>query len=168
MSNAHNRRRQMTVNRQLQSRIVFSVSWPPALALMITAVVVGLLCFRLSGEAMAANITLPSLLPLFLTVAAFLMVAAFYLVANAWRFSHRVAGPMYRLNKTLEQVQEGDLTVRANLRKGDFLVEVADGMNDFLEWLESHPPRYEAGEESADAAGGDAADVPVEGAERAD
>jgi hypothetical protein len=140
MGNKQNRRRQMVIDRPVQSRIILTVSWPPAVALAFTSLVLGYLCIRLSEEALQAQIELPSLIPIFMTVMGFLLVASTYLAFNALKFSHRIAGPMYRIRKTLEAVEAGDLGVRAKLRDGDFLVEVAEQLNGFLDWLEQNPP----------------------------
>ena len=49
--------------------------------------------------------------------------------------SHRLAGPFYRFEKTLEQVEKGDLTPRVHLRKNDQFTELEDSLNRFLESL---------------------------------
>lgn len=141
------RRRRLIVNPTLQSRIIRNISWPPALALAVTAVLLGLFCHRLSEEALVAQVELHNIVPIFLTVIGFLFLAVGYMVFNALKFSHRVAGPVYRINRTFEAVKEGDYTCRANLRQSDFLYEIADGLNDFLDWLEIHPPQADAKEE---------------------
>ena len=45
--------------------------------------------------------------------------------------SHRIAGPMYRMEKTLFGIAEGDLTPRSHiaLRKHDEFVPIANGIN---------------------------------------
>lgn len=47
--------------------------------------------------------------------------------------SHRIAGPLYRFEKTLKEAQAGDLTVRINLRKTDQLTEFKESMNSLFE-----------------------------------
>ncbi len=49
--------------------------------------------------------------------------------------SHKFAGPLFRLEKVAEAIADGDLTARANLRKGDELFETADTMNVMIEKL---------------------------------
>ena len=49
--------------------------------------------------------------------------------------SHRLAGPFYRFEKTLEQVQQGDLTSHVHLRKNDQFVELEDALNRFVDSL---------------------------------
>ncbi len=55
---------------------------------------------------------------------------------DAMKFSHRVAGPIYRLQQTIRAVAADDPIRRVKLRNGDYLLEVADDVNDMLESLE--------------------------------
>ncbi|MFQ5848368.1 MAG: hypothetical protein ACE5IQ_11950 [Candidatus Methylomirabilales bacterium] len=43
--------------------------------------------------------------------------------------SHRIAGPLYRFRNIFRAVGEGDLSVRANLRKRDYLGKESDSLN---------------------------------------
>jgi HAMP domain-containing protein len=43
--------------------------------------------------------------------------------------SHRIAGPLYRLEKSLEELGEGDLTVDVHLRQADEIKALADTLN---------------------------------------
>jgi methyl-accepting chemotaxis protein len=49
--------------------------------------------------------------------------------------SHKVAGPVYRFEKSAEQVTQGDLTSRVFLRQGDELLELRDGFNAMVDGL---------------------------------
>jgi methyl-accepting chemotaxis protein len=49
--------------------------------------------------------------------------------------SHRVAGPLYRFQCVWKAVAEGDLSVRARLRKNDYLKREADVINEMIEAL---------------------------------
>ena len=51
--------------------------------------------------------------------------------------SHRVAGPAFRLKKTLVQWIRGDYSTRVNLRKGDYLRDVAGWFNRLGQDLEA-------------------------------
>lgn len=44
--------------------------------------------------------------------------------------SHRVAGPITRIVHGLHQISEGDFSVRIKLRKGDELLDMAEGINE--------------------------------------
>jgi methyl-accepting chemotaxis protein len=43
--------------------------------------------------------------------------------------SHRIAGPMYRFEKALKEIEDGDLTARVDIRKTDQLTELKDSIN---------------------------------------
>ena len=49
--------------------------------------------------------------------------------------SHKVAGPIYRLKKTLAEVTSGNLNVTVKLRKWDDLKDLADHVNILIEEL---------------------------------
>lgn len=51
--------------------------------------------------------------------------------------THKIAGPVFVLNRMASEVNKGNLTIRANLRKGDELVEVADGFNNIANEMET-------------------------------
>ena len=46
--------------------------------------------------------------------------------------SNRVAGALYRFRRVFEAVSGGDLTVRANIRKNDYLQKEADAINEMI------------------------------------
>ncbi|MDO8602976.1 MAG: hypothetical protein Q7O04_03910 [Candidatus Omnitrophota bacterium] len=48
-------------------------------------------------------------------------------------FSHRIAGPVYRISKTLEEIIKGNLGLKIKLREGDELVDLADMINRLTE-----------------------------------
>lgn len=146
MTETQNRRSRLIVNPAVQSRIIVNISWPLASALAFVALLLGWFSMHLLDEALVAQVELPSLIPVLVTVVAFLVVSFGYMVFNALKFSHRIAGPMYRLQKTLETATEGDYSVRAKLRTNDFLVEVADSLNEFLAHLELEAGGMEFGD----------------------
>ncbi|RLD16475.1 MAG: hypothetical protein DRI36_05630 [Caldiserica bacterium] len=51
-------------------------------------------------------------------------------------YSHRIAGPVYRLRKSLEKVAEGDYSVRITFRKKDEFKELAEAFNKMVDSLE--------------------------------
>lgn len=51
--------------------------------------------------------------------------------------AHRIAGPLYRLRAVLGDAARGDLTVRARIRKRDYLHREADTLNETLAALEA-------------------------------
>lgn len=53
-------------------------------------------------------------------------------------FSHRIAGPLYKLQKHLRAIREGLSPGKLFFRKGDYFQEVADDLNDTIEVLEDN------------------------------
>jgi methyl-accepting chemotaxis protein len=51
--------------------------------------------------------------------------------------SHRLAGPIYRFERSTESVAQGDLTHRVQLRKGDELFDLQDRFNEMIESLQN-------------------------------
>lgn len=51
--------------------------------------------------------------------------------------SHRIVGPAYRLIQTMKELIAGDFTIRAHLRSGDGLKDVATELNGLAESLEA-------------------------------
>jgi len=49
--------------------------------------------------------------------------------------SHRIAGPLYRIEKDLEELVSGNLNKRFNLRKTDELKRITQSLNDMAEIL---------------------------------
>ncbi|MCB1196482.1 hypothetical protein KDK77_09885, partial [bacterium] len=49
--------------------------------------------------------------------------------------THKVAGPIYRFKKHLENIRSGDYESRTKLRKNDLLTDVADDLNKTSEYL---------------------------------
>lgn len=49
--------------------------------------------------------------------------------------SHKIAGPMYRFEKDLEEIAKGDLQKRIHIRNGDQFTSVAKNLNDMVTGL---------------------------------
>jgi nitrogen fixation/metabolism regulation signal transduction histidine kinase len=49
--------------------------------------------------------------------------------------SHKIAGPLYRIQVCLDEMGDGDLTVRAKLRTHDQLIRLAEAFNQANEKL---------------------------------
>ncbi|MEW6601703.1 MAG: hypothetical protein AB1499_12100 [Nitrospirota bacterium] len=50
--------------------------------------------------------------------------------------SHKIAGPLYRFEKSLKEIAGGDLACRVSLRKKDQLSGMADSLNNFTSEIE--------------------------------
>ncbi len=50
-------------------------------------------------------------------------------------FSHRVAGPLYKLNLVITKIKEGNLEERAKFRPNDEFIETANNFNEMLDTI---------------------------------
>ncbi len=135
------RRRSLVVNREIQRRILFAIAFVPTLGLTLCCIIVAIFCRRLLVEATQAEAELPSLVPLLASLVAFVFVSGVVVLMQGLRFSHRVAGPIYRLTASMRRIRTGDIGFRVTLRRGDHLKELADELNLTLDWLNQNPPR---------------------------
>lgn len=58
------------------------------------------------------------------------------IILHAMIVSHRIVGPLYRMRQLQRKLQRGDLSVRARLRRNDYLGSYADSFNDMAASLE--------------------------------
>lgn len=77
---------------------------------------------------------LPSLLLANLAVIGITAVAGFIVMIA---YSHKIAGPLYRFERSIEEMAAGDLTSRFNLRANDQLEELAGRINSLSQKLDS-------------------------------
>jgi methyl-accepting chemotaxis protein len=105
----------------------------------VTAIAVLLLFFYSSRGRLTAGYTgsevklvqtsayfLPSLL---LSTAGIIIFACLAGIVAMILISHRIAGPLFRFQKSLDELSSGDLTLRFNLRDKDQFKELADRIN---------------------------------------
>ena len=55
--------------------------------------------------------------------------------------SHRIAGPLYRFEKVLKEIELGDFTTRVDLRRTDQLTELKEALNTLVGSLDSRMRR---------------------------
>ena len=138
MSEKHSyARRRYFINRKFQ--LEFSVRF--LLIIAVTAIAVLLLFFYSSRGTLTAGYTgsevkllqtsayfLPSLL---LSTVGIIIFACLAGIVTMILISHRLAGPLFRFQKSLDELSSGDLTLRFNLRDKDQFKELADRINTF-------------------------------------
>lgn len=71
--------------------------------------------------------------PLFLC----LVLLGPWLALDAVRFSNHLVGPLYRFKVTLKTITNNEPVNKIKLRKGDFLLDMQDQINDMIEALQS-------------------------------
>jgi len=127
-------RKQLVVNKSMQTSIVLAISWPAATCILLSGLILVAYCIRMGFEAAEADLPLPSLPMVITSAVAFLALTTVAMLYNALRFSHRIAGPAHRIQLTLKEFMAGDHEVRARLRQDDHLQELAESVNRFLDW----------------------------------
>ncbi|MFC1523443.1 methyl-accepting chemotaxis protein [Thermodesulfobacteriota bacterium] len=60
-----------------------------------------------------------------------LLAGVVFIVVTAMFLTHRIAGPLYKVEEILDSMLTGDLTGRLNLREKDEIVDIAGKINDF-------------------------------------
>jgi nitrate/nitrite-specific signal transduction histidine kinase len=55
-----------------------------------------------------------------------------FMVLHAIYVSHKIAGPLYRIRTVLTYIGTGNLTARAKLRRGDYLTQDAETLNQMV------------------------------------
>ena len=137
------KRTQYLVDRDYQLRFVTKVF----LIVFAVAVVSSLI----STGLLWTNMYRPNLEPQTLLIASLIAVATTLLIelliaipiiyVLGIRQSHRIVGPMKRIQRTLEAIGTGDFSQRIILRQGDALEGLAKGINRMAESLEQRFPR---------------------------
>lgn len=139
MNNEIDHRRQSFVNWQIQGNLVFRLVGYVVLYHFILWNVMFLHCYlQYQGELEAGgrvqtfgelygNFALEHYSVLVCAIAVFPL-----LVWDGIRFSHRVAGPLVRLQNVLKQLSQGHRSPEVKLRKGDLMEQLAETVNELL------------------------------------
>lgn len=127
------KRRRYIVKRGLQFRYIGLIFSLAILASLVTGYTVFYTCWSSFGEKLANVYPQGRLLPIFRTVNLLLirnliLVSPIILVTGLI-FSHRIAGPLFRIERLLGDIGRGRLDIDIKLRKNDELVEVAEKIN---------------------------------------
>lgn len=125
------KRKQLIVHRPLQFRfvramlLVLLVMTASALAAVFSGIWFTLYSFELAED--------PRIVALFSTVMWTIVVELILLTPFVCWFaiwlSHKIAGPLVRIRKSLAAMTKGEFNVTLHLREGDALIELADDVN---------------------------------------
>jgi len=135
-----NRRKRYLIKKKLQFKyLLFTL-----LAMFIPTVVFGGALYYLVWQTIASEFAIPeilaeNLIPALNRVNMMLLISlplVFLLMLIFSVFiSHKIAGPVYRLEKELVEIANGDYSRRIKFRSDDELQEIADNINKLLENL---------------------------------
>ena len=134
-----NKRRRILIKRAFQLRYVGAILFFVLLITLISTITIYMSIFPYLSEKLA-NVYPQGRLVMVLRNANMkvLMSTAVVLPIAVWvgiMFSHRIAGPWYRMEVILREIAEGSLVARVNLRKGDELQSLGDAINEVTDNL---------------------------------
>ena len=136
-----NRRRRYFIKSGLQTRYLRLILTAIILPAVLFGACLYYLIFYLMAEqlgipeSIAYNIT-PVLGKINLILLFGLPVIAVAVLFWGLLISHRIAGPVYRLEKELDKIAKGDFSLRIKFRRKDELASVAAGINRVLDKIE--------------------------------
>ena len=141
------KRRNYFIKRELQGKYVFNAFLLSVAAILLLAFLMGVfsantMTISYENSDLKLGSTPVMMAKSFLTANWItLMFGGGLLVWLAIRFTHRVAGPIYRIELELDQMIKGDLRGRIHLRPNDDVKEMANLVNQFKDLLEKRLQR---------------------------
>jgi methyl-accepting chemotaxis protein len=142
--NSHNKRRTYLVNKEVQLRfaalLVFislltAIQLYVCIAFIDSDLVSQAAKYGLTNDQTVLSFILLQNKRLLIQVLAFLVFNMFLVGVFGFFFSHRMAGPVYRMEKFIKKIAEGDLSGTVRLRKGDHFQSFATSINLMVECL---------------------------------
>lgn len=142
---ASNRRRRYFIKSGLQGkylRLIFmAIALPTFLfSFCLCYLVIYLMAEQLGiPESIAYNIT-PVVIKISIIIILGLPLVSGLLLFWGLVISHRIAGPVYRLEQELAKISRGDFSVRIKFRTKDELASIAEGINKVLDKVQGKIP----------------------------
>ena len=137
MAKTKERRRRYLVNKELQMQF----TWLLVMQLAIPTLVLGTFLYivhkmyltniqRLVGESVISDPYIQSILNFsVLAIAVFLIISVLLLIFLGIRFSHHIAGPIFKIEKTMAKLAKGEQIEPVCFRKTDITGSLADEIN---------------------------------------
>lgn len=134
-----NKRKQTLVKRELQLRMVMQCAAVVTLAVLVQSLLIAFAFSRLAStlpnDGLLVHQAMPRVIVLGLLTS--LAILAPFVFALGLRYSHRIAGPVHRMETTLHKAIENGEFEPLRLREGDELQDLAALVDQALSRLES-------------------------------
>ena len=133
-----NKRSNYFIDKDFQSKFIIRFSSLVALGGLLTVVLLYILAGKSTTVAIVdsrvvVKTTADFILPILIqTVAIVTILVGLVLIIVTLLVSHRIAGPMYRFKKVLQQLAAGEFSSEFNIRNHDQLREIADLLNQMI------------------------------------
>ncbi len=143
MRSVRNRRRLYLVNRKIQMQF----TWLLLIETAIPTIMLGALFYivnkrylsfiqRILGESVISDPYIQSILNFsILSIGVFLIAWILLLLFLGIRVTHHIAGPLYKLEQSMDKLLKGEKIERLRFRKTDVIDEIADKFNAIAEKL---------------------------------
>lgn len=143
MRSVRNRRRLYLVNRKIQMQF----TWLLLIEMAIPTIILGALFYivnkrylsfiqRILGESVVSDPYIQSILNFsILSIGVFLIAWILLLLFLGIRVTHHIAGPLYKLEQSMDKLLKGEKIERLHFRKTDVIDEIADKFNAIAEKL---------------------------------
>lgn len=127
------RRRDYTVNRPVQA--IYVTTWLASIALLLVLAMLSYNCFQLNDRLQGMDVSVFGIngFALLSVLAAFLVIISLGLCVYAIVMTHRMLGSSYRIKTVLQEIRKGNWSEKANLREGDYFLDVAHELNSFID-----------------------------------
>ncbi len=133
------KRRQVLVDKDFQLKYISRVFWFTLGMIILGAVFAFLfttLIFLKRGLTTYIDEFRLLVLAIFLTVVVQVITAAVFIYWEGLYMTHKIVGPWVRIRKILEEIGNGNFSLRVNLRKADEFQDVASWINNMCDKLE--------------------------------
>ena len=139
-----NRRKQYLVNKKIQLQF----AWLLIIQIAIPTIVLGTFLYivnkmylsclqRIVGEAVISDPYVQSILNFsVVAIVVFLVISALLLMFLGIRFSHHIAGPLYKLERSMDKLARGEKIKPLSFRNTDLIHSLAAKFNAILEKYE--------------------------------
>jgi len=131
-----NRRRKHLINKKFQIKFIFKF----CLTVIFASLAIGVLVYWFSRGSTTVAIentkvvvkrTQDFILPMLIAVVLVVKISASAVIFLSTLFAtHRIAGPIYRLNQEIDKLKQGDLTCAFKIRRKDEFRELAKNLNE--------------------------------------
>ena len=132
-------RRKLIINWQLQFRFalfcVALVDGIVAAAFAITFIIISALTTSTATPTIVAVVQDTVMPALFYSLIASLVLGTAITMMIAIRYSHKIAGPIYRIQRICNHVSDGNLGIHVGFRKKDVLRSLKDAFQDMIAGL---------------------------------
>lgn len=140
-NNIPNRRKNYYIKKKFQRNFILKFFILVAAGVLISGVIIyfmsrGTLTTTFDNSRLAIRSTADYILPsVLLSSAAVMIIIGFAAIIITLFTSHKIAGPLYRIGKDVDELASGNLRVRFILRGGDEIKELASKLDSMAQSL---------------------------------